>query len=95
MIVYLIVSTSFFESSTTTGRLMFSPFAKLELPFARAVQSSRVRRDDRADIEAESAVPLLRDERPAMSCGTIEGSFSAVSKPNFGSKYAFESYWLL
>ena len=43
---------------------------------------------------AEHAVEALRvlAEQVHADGHTLEGSFSAVSKPNFARKYAFESY---
>ena len=45
--------------------------------------------------EEEGGEPAPPEPRRSLSCHgirqTLEGSFSAVSKPNFASKYAFES----
>ena len=42
-------------------------------------------------IEAMLAATFQDDGRRAAIGQTLEGSFSALSKPNFASKYAFES----
>ena len=42
-------------------------------------------------VEKPPAPVELTDEEKAASGARFEGSFSVVSKPNFASKYAFES----
>ena len=67
-------------------------------------QSAAVAASGSASVYAPASFGVAPGSAPRVSCGrsrpsadddggrqTLEGSFSAVSKPNFASKYAFES----